>query len=124
MGTLEGKGLTAIRMLAVSPALIGVEGDWCQNPHLRVEKKTPLEARIAAERPALSAGLKKLKTALGESKYAKYIDSVRNLTQSGKTLLMVADGFQHRSLLEREFIPAIKAAFEVSTVRVVAYSYL
>lgn len=124
MSVPKRKGLTAIRMPAVSPALIGVEGDWCQNPHLHVEERTPLEARIAAERPALVPGLKKLQATLGESKYTQYIDSLRNLTQSGKTLLMVADGFQHRSLLEREFIPMIKAAFDVSTVRVVAYSYL
>lgn len=124
MSSLQGKGLTALRMPAVSPALSDVEGDWCQNPHLRVEKRTPLDARIAAERPALSSGLKKLREALGEATYAQYIDSVRNLTKSGRTLLLVADGFRHRSLLEREFIPAIKTAFDVSTVRVVANSYI
>ena len=65
MSSLQGKGLTALRMPAVSPALSDVEGDWCQNPHLRVEERTPLDARIAAERPALSSGLKKLREALG-----------------------------------------------------------
>lgn len=124
MSSLQGKGLTALRMPAVSPALSDVEGDWCQNPHLRMEERTPLDARIAAERPALSSGLKKLREALGEATYTQYIDSVRNLTKSGRTLLLVADGFRHRSLLEREFIPAIKTAFDVSTVRVVANSYI
>ncbi len=117
MSTLENKEV-------VSPALGGVEGDWCQNPHLSVVEKTPLEARIAAGRPGLSEGLKKLRESMGETTYVKYIDSLRNLTKSNDTLLMVADGFRHRSLLEREFIPQIKAAFGVSSVRVVACSYI
>ena len=124
MSSLQGKGLTALRMPAVSPALSDVEGDWCQNPHLRVEERTPLDARIAAERPALSSGLKKLREALGEATYTQYIDSVRNLTKSGRTLLLVADGFRHRSLFEPVFIPPIKKAFDVSTVRVVANSFI
>ena len=108
----------------VSPALGGVEGDWCPNPHLSVVEKTPLEARIAADRPALVEGLKKLRQAIGETKYVTYIDTLRNLTKSNETLLMVADGFRHRSLLERDFIPQIKEAFAVSSVRVVACSYI
>ncbi len=117
MSTIEKKEV-------VSPALGGVEGDWCQNPLLTAVEKTPLEARIAADRPALQEGLKKLKASLGEAKYVKYIDTLRNLTKSNETLLMVADGFRHRSLLEREFIPQIKEAFGVSSVRVVACSYI
>ena len=120
METLKERCLTALKMPTVRPALSDVEGDWCQNPHLSTTELTPLEARLAAERPALCEGLKKLRGLIGESAYAKHISGLHNLTRGGQTLLMVAGSFMQRSLLEREFIPQIKQAFGVSEVRIVA----
>ena len=41
------------------------------------------------------------------------------MTKSGGMLLMVAGDLRQKSLLERDFIPQIKEAFEVQVVRLV-----
>ena len=93
--------------------------EWQKNPHVSMEVMTPIEQRIAAERPQLSQGLAKLRELLGEEKFIKYISPLHNITKNKSTLLLVAANVLQRSHIERECIPQIKKAFDVVYVRVV-----
>lgn len=81
---------------------------------------TPLEQRMAKEKPYLMEGLKKLRDILGEQKFKRYISTVHNINKSGSAIMFVADSELHRTNIERECIKAIMDAFEVDNVRVVA----
>ena len=121
METLEAKGLKPLKMpAAASPASRDVEEEWCADPHLSAVEMTPLEARLAAKSPELAEGLKKLRSLVGEEAYEKQIAELPNLTRNAQSLLIVAKNFMQRSLLERDFIPKFKEAFDVADVRVVA----
>ena len=56
---------------------------------------------------------------MGEETYMRLINPMNNVTKSGPMLLMVAGDLVQRSLLERDYIPQIKEAFEVQMVRIV-----
>ncbi len=117
---MDGKILQPLRMPeAASPASRGVEEEWCADPHLSAVEMTPLEARLAAKDSDLTEGLSKLRAAIGEEAYAKYIAELPNLTRNAQSLLVVAKNFMQRSLLERDYIPKFKEAFGVTDVRVV-----
>ena len=116
----QSVGLTPISMPEFKPIWQDVEGDWCKNETLFSVEMSPLERRIAEERPSLSASLGKLRSLLGDKKYQSLIDPIHNLTKREKILLVVAGNFLQKSLLERECIPYIKEAFDVSSVRIVA----
>ena len=121
MSTKEIKILKPLQMPKVaSPASRGVEEEWCADPTLSTVELTPLEARLATKSPELSAGLSKLRAAIGEEAYAKHISELPNLTKNSQSLLVVAKSFMQRSLLERDYIPKFKEAFGVANVRVVA----
>ena len=89
-----------------------------ENEHLSAAVLTPLEQRIAVEKPDFLDGVKKLKKSMMADTYARCIERIHNITKSGNTLMIVADSFMHRSLIEKECIPAIKEAFAVTNVRV------
>lgn len=99
--------------------LIFEEPAWVQSQHLSTVPLTPLEERIAAEKPHLLENLQKLKTLLGTEAFDRYISPVQTLNQSGQTLLLIARNAMHRSHIVRECIPAIKAAFGATIVRVI-----
>jgi hypothetical protein len=116
------KGNQALRPLSMprfNPVWKDVEGDWCKNESLASVPFSPLESRIAKEKPGLSQGLEKLRSLLGEDNFRKFISPLHNLTQNGNMLLVIAGDFLQRSLLERECIPSLKEAFGVSKVRIV-----
>lgn len=115
----EKRLLKVVKMPKVAPLLDDAEGDWCKNPSLYTEEFAPLETRVERKHPALAQGLVKLKQLLGEENYTRYIESLPNIVKKEKKLLIVADSFMQRSLIERDFIPQFKEAFSVSNVQVI-----
>ncbi|WP_462331722.1 hypothetical protein [Schwartzia sp. (in: firmicutes)] len=95
------------------------EAPLSENPNVKIEKRAPLAARLKETRPELMGALETLRKKLGDDDYAKYIEPLNNVTKSGGMLLMVAGDLRQKSLLERDFIPQIKEAFEVQVVRLV-----
>ena len=80
---------------------------------------TPLEQRMAKEKPYLMEGLAKLKEILGEDSFKRLISNVHNINLSGPRIMLVADNELHRTNIEREGLPAIAEAFNVTNIRVV-----
>lgn len=81
---------------------------------------TPLEERMAVEKPELMDGLLKLRELLGAEKFEKYISTIHNINKSGNKIMFIADTEIHRTHIERECIRAIEEAFDVEYVRIVA----
>ena len=52
---------------------------------------TPLEQRMAKEKPYLMEGLAKLKESLGEDSFKRLISNVHNINLSGPRIMLVAD---------------------------------
>lgn len=80
---------------------------------------TPLESRMAKEKPELMPGLQKLHELLGEESFKKHISNIHNINMSGSNMLIVADSELHRTNLERNCIRVIMEAFNVDNIRVV-----
>ena len=80
---------------------------------------TPLEQRMSKEKPYLMDGLAKLKDDLGEDRFRRLINNVHNINLSGHRIMLVADNELHRTNIERECLPAIAKAFNVTNIRVV-----
>ena len=97
---------------------MGKEIDDDKNPMLSVEPLTPLENRMQ-DKPEMLDGLKKLKELIGEDKYKKYISDIKNMNKRDGLLLILAESFFQRSMMERECIPAIKEAFDVKRVQII-----
>ena len=81
---------------------------------------SPLTERIGQEAPHLSAALAKLRTAMGEADFERYIDSLVSLRQTEDQLLLITKREMHRSILMSRFLPAIKQCFAVRLVRIVS----
>lgn len=81
---------------------------------------TPLEERMAKEKPYLMEGLYKLRELLGPELFKRHISSIHNINKSGSAMLIVADSELHRTNIERDCVKAIMEAFDVDNVRVVA----
>lgn len=60
---------------------------------------TPLEQRMAKEKPYLMEGLAKLKESLGEDSFKRLISNVHNINLSGPRIMLVADNELHLSLI-------------------------
>lgn len=80
---------------------------------------TPLEQRMAEEKPYLMEGLAMLREILGDEKFRRMISNVHNINMSGSKIMLVADNELHRTNIERECLPAIAKAFNVDNIRVV-----
>lgn len=80
---------------------------------------SPLEQRMAEEKPYVMAKLQKLKEILGEETFHRLISKVHNINYAGNRILLVAESELHRTNIERECLPAIAEAFEVTSIRVV-----
>lgn len=90
------------------------------NAHLSSQPRTPLEDRIAAEKPQLSAALEQLKKLLGAEQFELYINPLSAINKSGDKLLIIAGNEMRRTHIERVCISAIKEAFGVKSVHVIA----
>lgn len=89
------------------------------NPQVKTEPFEKFEIRAAFEKPELLDGLVRLKTAMGEADFEKYINPLENINLSGSAMLILAGSEQLRTALVSRWLPVIKAAFNVVNVRVV-----
>ncbi|EGO61929.1 hypothetical protein [Acetonema longum] len=87
---------------------------------LQVEPFTPLSARVASDQPELVQGLKALQQGLGQEHFDRYIENLVSLQLREGILWMVTRRAMHRSLLERDFLPQIKQAFGVGSIRIIS----
>lgn len=86
------------------------------NPHLTAEKITPIDERVTDE--AVLAALRKLRDSLGQEKYDRYIAPIQNIACNEYSVLIRTANVRERSLLMRECLTDIQAAFGVKSVRV------
>lgn len=80
---------------------------------------SPLEERMAKEKPYLMDGLRMLHETLGEADFKRLISRVHNINLSDDKILLVAESELHRTNIERECLPHIAKAFNVKFIRVV-----
>ena len=85
----------------------------------KTERFEKFEIRAAFEKPELLDGLVRLKTAMGEALFDKYINPLENVNLSGSSMLILAGQEKLRTALVSRWLPVIKAAFNVGNVRVV-----
>ena len=78
-----------------------------------------LEVRMAKEKPQLVPGLTALKKAMSAPAFARLISPLLNINLGEDALLLVAGDERVRTELIGKYLPVIKAAFNVSNVRVV-----
>ena len=90
-----------------------------ENPSVKTERFEKFEIRAAFEKPELLDGLVRLKKAMGEVLFDKYINPLENVNLSGSSMLILAGQEKLRTALVSRWLPVIKAAFNVGNVRVV-----
>ena len=93
--------------------------DWTENQALHGEKMSPLEDRLATEKPELVEPLRKTREQLGQEVYDRAFKTVETFNRAGDTLLIVVGSPKERSFIERDCIGALKEFFGVKRVRVV-----
>lgn len=80
---------------------------------------SPLEERMQKEKPEVFERLQKLKAIIGEETFKRLVSKLHNINYSDTRIMMVAESELHRTNIEREILPAIAEAFEVTSIRVV-----
>lgn len=80
---------------------------------------SPLEERMQKEKPEVFARLQKLKEIIGEETFKRLVSKVHNINYADTRVMIVAESELHRTNIEREILPAIAEAFEVTSIRVV-----
>ena len=85
---------------------------------------SPLEERMQKEKPLVFERLQKLKEIIGEETFKRLVSRVRNINYADTRIMLVAESELHRTNIEREILPAIAEAFEVTSIRVVTQGYL
>lgn len=77
------------------------------------------EARAVKEKPYLVEGLKKLKAAMGEDDFDKYINTAENINISGNSMLLLVAEEKVRTILLGKWLADIKNSFGVENLRIV-----
>lgn len=80
---------------------------------------SPLEERMQKEKPEVFERLQKLKAIIGEETFKRLVSKLHNINYADTRIMMVAENELHRTNIEREILPAIAEAFEVTSIRVV-----
>lgn len=80
---------------------------------------SPLEERMAKEKPVVFERLQKLKAIIGEETFQRLMSRVHNINYADTRIMLVAESELHRTNIQREILPAIAEAFEVTSIRVV-----
>lgn len=80
---------------------------------------SPLEERMAQEKPLVFEKLQKLREIIGDETFKRLVSRIHNINYADTRILIVASSELHRTNIERELLPAIQQAFEVTSIRVV-----
>ncbi len=98
----------------------GEENYVCaQNARVVTIPFSPLEVRMEREKPYVFERLQKLKAIIGEDTFKRLVSKIHNINYADTRIMIVADSELHRTNIERELLPAIAEAFEVTNIRVV-----
>lgn len=109
----------AIRADLVVPGE-GEENYVCaQNARVVTIPFSPLEVRMEKEKPHVFERLQVLKEIIGEDTFKRLVSKIHNINYADTRIMIVADSELHRTNIERELLPAIAKAFEVTNIRVV-----
>lgn len=92
---------------------------YAPNNNLRTEVFVRFEQRAAQEKPLLLPGLMALKEKMGTYDFDKYINSLENVNVSGKSMIMLTGDEKTRTILVSRWLPKIRDAFGVDSVRIV-----
>ena len=87
---------------------------------LKAEPFTPLTARLKSGNAEVAGALERLKAMLSAQEFDQYIESLLNVSMDGKTVWMITDSLMQRSIMERNLVASIKAAFRTESVRILA----
>ena len=87
---------------------------YAPNNNLRTEVFVRFEQRAAQEKPLLLPGLMALKEKMGTYDFDKYINNL-----SGKSMIMLTGDEKTRTILVSRWLPQIRDAFGVDSVRIV-----
>ena len=80
---------------------------------------SPLEERMQKEKPEVFERLQKLKAIIGEETFKRLVSKLHHINYADTRIMMVAESELHRTNIEREILPAIAEAYEVTSIRVV-----
>lgn len=80
---------------------------------------SPLEERMQKEKPEVFERLQKLKAIIGNETFKRLVSKLHNINYADTRIMLVAESELHRTNIEREILPAIAEAFEVTSIRVV-----
>lgn len=80
---------------------------------------SPLEERMQKEKPEVFERLQKLKAIIGDETFKRLVSKLHNINYADTRIMLVAESELHRTNIEREILPAIAEAFEVTSIRVV-----
>lgn len=80
---------------------------------------SPLEQRMQREKPLVYEKLQVLKEIIGEETFKRLMSRVHNINYADTRIMLVAESELHRTNIERELLPAIAEAFQVTSIRVV-----
>lgn len=80
---------------------------------------SPLELRMKQEKPLVYEKLQVLKGIIGEETFKRLMTRVHNINYADTRIMLVAESELHRTNIEREILPAIAEAFQVTSIRVV-----
>ena len=69
---------------------------------------SPLEKRMAKEKPQLMPGLKVLREELGDAEFERLITRIHNINVADERCLIVAESELHRTFILRDALPAIE----------------
>lgn len=84
------------------------------------EPFSPLEGRIANEKPEMLPALLKLKELIGEESFNKHINTLQNIRRNETTVMLITAKEIHRTNIEANYLAQIEEAFAVQFVRVVS----
>lgn len=88
-----------------------------RNPYLSAVPLNSIEERMK-EKPVIFEALTRLRSLIGDDKYKKHVSTAKNINFNGGTLLILADSFFQRTMLERDCVPHLKEAFGAKRVQI------
>ncbi|HWR06455.1 hypothetical protein [Sporomusa sp.] len=79
-----------------------------------------LSERIRNHDEAVITGLASLKQAMSSADFAEYIESLVDMRNHDGTLWLITSQAIHKTLLERNFLPQLRAAFTGLRIRIIS----
>jgi len=79
---------------------------------------TPLEERLRVDSPELMEGISRLKAAMGEDDFQKYINSLLKMTKHEDKMLLITGSAINKSIIELKFLKLLAESFGIKNIRI------